>query len=430
MLVSGVGPDGVDALLAALACDSSVIRLGTSPPAIHPLLAFYKFAVLLESPHLLQFLGASHLFYFSYTGFDGGPPPYNYVPEADPDNFILTASRARWVGQFWSLFTHHLQRQKPGVSFYAGRVPPWLSSELRQVLSSFSVYCFQDPRDVWLSAKRQVQPARGTKQVLDDCALARNIALEFLQNFENYFAERSRSNVSLIGAEELTQDPAALCRSMKNSAEINTVDDHDPNSIPAVQKLKSSLQGWKQNPVPNEVMSLLLSTVGDEMAWLRYETAMDSIDRSRTIRFDNRALNVSKFSIKQARLEPQDDFTLVHVRGRDCHLVLPFEPFEADAVKNIWVSVNTEVGEVCSIYWRSADKDFSEERVVYQRLSPNQHWTVLSFPVHKHPQWKGNIAELRLDLFNVITRGWLRRWRSPYPAHRGVGRIRWVKLVP
>jgi len=49
---------------------------------------------------------------------------------------------------------------------------------------------------------------------------------------------------------------------------------------------------------------------------------------------------------------------------------------------------------------------------------PRPHWEMLSFPVHTHPEWRGTITGLRLDLFN-----------SHLQPNRGSGRIRWVRLV-
>lgn len=427
LLVSGSHSCVVDAVFAVLGVNPEVISPRTSP-AVHPLLVLYKLAVLLESPHLLQFLSASHLFYFSYLGFDGDPPPYNYVPEADPDNFLVSASRRQWIRELWNVFRRKVRQQRPNSTFYAGRVAAWFPAELHEVMPSLSLYCFQDPRDVWHRAKAQLEKGR-TTPALDDAALGRGIALDFLQNFENYFAQRSKANVLLLRCEELAGDPSTPWRWLARTTENVTVPDHDFHSIPAIRELKFSEQQWEREPLPDPVISTFMSAISDEMAWLGYETASTTLANKRCIRFDKRELNLSTFRTRQARLEPQDDFTLVHVNGRDCQVVLPFESFPADEVRNIWVSLSTEVGEVCSIYWRSENTHFSEERVVYLRLTPNRHWTVLSFPMHTHPLWRGQIAELRLDLFNMITRGWLRRWRSPYPPHRGVGKIRWVKLV-
>jgi hypothetical protein len=49
---------------------------------------------------------------------------------------------------------------------------------------------------------------------------------------------------------------------------------------------------------------------------------------------------------------------------------------------------------------------------------PSPHWEMVSFPVHTHPEWRGTIIGLRLDLFN-----------GHFRYNAGTGKIRWVRLV-
>jgi hypothetical protein len=117
-------------------------------------------------------------------------------------------------------------------------------------------------------------------------------------------------------------------------------------------------------------------------------------------------------------LEKAADYAVVKVRGIDFWIILPFEPFDAERVKEVWVSARGDIGEVFSLYWHGPHSHFSEERTITVRYTPSSHWSVLSFPVNTHPQWRGTIRELRLDLFN-----------GNRPPHQGSGQVRWVRLV-
>lgn len=417
-----------------LAADPRVAYERAYPFAGHHLLFFYKFSTLLENPHLFHFLNSTHLFYLSYLGFDGEPPPYSYVPEINPENFISKDSRQLWIRNFWDSFSRNLQRDRPGSAFYAEIVPYWFSAELRQSRPCFTIYNFRDPRDVWISTKafiaRHKALAAG-KILQDDQELARRIALAYVRNFENYFADRLRSDVLLVRYEDLVDDPGLIAERVKQSFGVNA-------SLPTPQYLTTvatasdlphSVHRWRREAPPDQVTEFLVSNLGDAMHQLGYEVPQLAHPPKHFLYFGRDGLDASTIRTSDGTLEQQNDLTVAHVHGRDFRLILPCEPFEADSVKNIWASVSSDVGEVCSVYWRSRDGRFSEERVLYSRLNPSQHWSVICFPVHTHASWKGTIYELRLDLFNMVSRGWIRRWRARYPSSKGTGRIRWIKLV-
>ena len=99
-------------------------------------------------------------------------------------------------------------------------------------------------------------------------------------------------------------------------------------------------------------------------------------------------------------------------------MILPFETFEAGSAHEVWVSLNGAIGDVCSLYWRGPDETFSEERSIHLPFWPGMHWQVIRFRAADRPQWKGTIAGLRLDVFNIHHTG-----------ATGTGRIRWVRLM-
>src|SRR5574337_1090445 len=117
-------------------------------------------------------------------------------------------------------------------------------------------------------------------------------------------------------------------------------------------------------------------------------------------------------------LQPGAECAVAQVRGPDFHIFPPLETFEAAEVKEVWVSVSGEIGNMFSLYWRGPSTRFGENACINVPYTPSPHWTILTFAVHSHPEWKGVIKSLRLDLFNSHVR-----------PHTGMGRIRWIRLV-
>jgi hypothetical protein len=433
ILLAGVERSGFTAILSALGADPRVAYRRAYPFANHSLLLCYKTAVLLENPHLLQFLHGVHLFNFHYLGFDGEPPPYNYVSEANPRNFLLHVSLQKWLGDLWRTLSRNPAQTQCNISFYAERVPYWFPAEFRQCSPCFTIYNFRDPRDVLISARALI--ARKTPgeprsiQPRDEQNIARRVVFKFLQTFENYRADKDRADTLLVRYEDLLRIPTetASCVRQKFGVEAGVPDSTYLATVATAPDLPSSLNRWQREALPAGTSELFISTLREEMINLGYEIKGDESRRS--LHLQRGKIDPSALSAKQGKIELHADCGEVHVQGRDFHLTLPFEPFDAEEIRFAWISVNTDVGEVCSVYWRSRENQFSEERVVYTRLTPSPHWTVLSFPLHEHPGWKGRIHELRLDLFNFVNRGLIRRWRAPYPPSKGTGRIRWVKLV-
>lgn len=86
----------------------------------------------------------------------------------------------------------------------------------------------------------------------------------------------------------------------------------------------------------------------------------------------------------------------MQVRGPDFHL--PVDPFEGAEVSGVWASLSSGVASIALLYWR--DTRFGESSVINLTYSPAPRREMLTFPVHKHPEWRGKITELRLDVFN------------------------------
>ncbi len=89
--------------------------------------------------------------------------------------------------------------------------------------------------------------------------------------------------------------------------------------------------------------------------------------------------------------------------GLDCWFALPLEPFDAQSVQGIWVSLLCQTGADCSLLWRARGERFSEDRSIRVRVRPDLHWQVLRFRVCTHALWRSKVTELRLDLGNGVS---------------------------
>jgi hypothetical protein len=118
-------------------------------------------------------------------------------------------------------------------------------------------------------------------------------------------------------------------------------------------------------------------------------------------------------------LIPGHEHATVKITGPDFHFVLPIDPFDAHTIHSLWISARATVGDHCSVYWRREGEYFSEDRTVYCRYHPGNHWRILRFDFAPHPNWTGRIIELRLDLFN-----------SSQGPITGICETTWYRFIP
>jgi hypothetical protein len=169
-----------------------------------------------------------------------------------------------------------------------------------------------------------------------------------------------------------------------------------------VKDVGLSVERWKREPIAPEIILVMERILHEELTALGYPlSGLDGNKPAQTISFAGGLTKISKLAhSSQGQLQQDGECTLVQVRGPDFHIYLPLEPFDAAEVKEVWVSLSGGVGSVASLYWRRRDTRFGESAAIHLAYTPAPHWDMLTFPVHTHPQWRGRITELRLDLFN------------------------------
>lgn len=427
ILLSGGGRTGSTAIMSMLGTDPRVAFDREYPFESRYLLYFVKLGMLLERPDLFQFIIPEQLFDYNYIGFGGPPPGPGY--RAPLNDSLPHSALADSVTELWTLFSQNVRLHKAQFQFHAEKAPAWLAPIVREFMPCYTIYNFRDPRDIFISAnafmkkRNYLSFARMAEDT--DVDHARHIALAFINTFENYYADRQRSDAMLlryedfaVNREKVAKDILQLCGiEVKLNSGFEFFSTHR-----TAKDLQHSVNRWKSDPIPEDVVLFLERSLEKEIIALNYPISRRQQDNPCcTISFARGGLDPSSLACSShGYFEEQDnsEAALVNIRGGDFWIILPVLPFEAERVKEIWVSVQGDIGEMFSLYFNGPGQDFAEQRCSSQRYTPSPHWTVLSFPVHRHPEWRGIISQLRLDLFNSLN-----------PDHQGRGRIRWVRLV-
>jgi hypothetical protein len=429
ILLAGGGRSGSTAIMSLLGSHSEVAIDRIFPYESRYLTLFAKFALLLQRPDFFEAFNEEQLMDLSYLGFGGHRPSTARPDRAVREQSIPREDARNWLRDLWRKFSSDVRRQQPGKRAYAEKAPIWLAPLVRDHLRCFTLYNVRDPRDIFISANAFIKKrnAMGFCRTAEDSDSdhARHLALAFATAYENYRADRDRGDVFLVRYEDFVLNRAAIagkiCRFAGLSPATSVVGDDesqlDRHRTAADQE--RSVERWRTEPIPEEVVRLFEQTLAEEMTALQYPVSLGH-QPCRTIRFTERTLGLNPL-IRISRhgyLKSGAEHALARIFGPDFHIYLPVDAFCADEVKEIWVCVQGDIGNHLSLYWRGRDTRFREEASIHIRYTPSPAWAIVSFRVHQHAAWKGEICKLRLDLFNNHTR-----------PHRGIGRLRWVRFV-
>lgn len=418
--------------MSLLASDPQVVLDREFPYESRYLTLFVKFSVLLQHPNFFCFFNEEQLFDPNYLGFGGYRPGTEDVSPERRASYLPRENAGSWARAMWEKFNADIAQRQPQARFYAEKAPLWLAPHVRQLFPCLTLYNVRDPRDIFISAnafmkKRQTLSfARAAGDT--DRDHARRLALAFANCFANYDADRSRSDVLLVTYEELVQARAAVVERIRVltglslTAALREVDSPEVEAHATAPDRQASVARWRSEPISEDVVRFLEQTLNEEMTALGYPLSLSTRDSAfPRIGFgrENQGIlgpfgNLSRYGY----LESKPEHAIAHVRGHDFHINVPLQPFSAHEVKEIWACVQGDIGNHCSLYWRQRDTRFSEQACIHVPHAPSPVWLIVPFRVAQHPEWKGEITKLRLDLFNNCTQ-----------PHRGIGRIRWVQLV-
>jgi hypothetical protein len=328
-----------------------------------------------------------------------------------------------WLPIFWELFSSNTKAVDPYAEFYAEKAPVWLTPMVRSVLPCFVINLFRDPRDVYLSSnafmKKRSYHGFNRKREDTDIDHARSLGLELLNYFENFVENGALGHGSfLLRYEDLILDPQQFLAWLRRIGLLPAFDrsfeeigDHQTSST-----LASSVRRWQREYISPEVTDFLERHLGREMTTLGYPVQAVALCPSIEFRTEQPFPQLSNPA--HGTIAMTENAMTVYIEGNDFGLFIPSGPINAKDANEIWVSATADVGDHCSLYWRAADSDFSEECSIHVGFVPGCHWRILRFRTCQHPLWKGKIQQLRVDLFN-----------STSPEVRGTGQVRWARFI-
>ena len=256
---------------------------------------------------------------------------------------------------------------------------------------------------------------------------ARNLAHEYLGFFENYRADCQRSDTLLIKYRELVEDPCGLSERLNGLLGTSVSQSGDPTEFLKGHRtsasLAQSLDRWQKERLSPKVAAFLEQHLREPMTVLGCEFAQSQSDGVLGCDFTQLAgqkLPIPATVASQGSLSAAgNDGLQLTVTGDDLNFLVPgIKPFAATDINEVWMCLAGDVGDHCSIYWRNPRGGFSEEQSMHVSHNGGTHWRVVRFLVGKHPQWKGQIAELRVDPLN-----------GERPATPRTGHLRWLRLV-
>ena len=425
IFVAGQGRCGTTAVMSLLATDSRVAVDRVYPFENRYLTYLANMALLTERQEPENQLSPTELYEFGDSRF--GAPPWDFRA-ANGGPAIGLPSVSDFLPTLWKMFSDRVDQKVPGALFYAEKAPPWMPSLVRQRLRPFTIWLFRDPRDVFLSAnafmRKNHQYGFGRLPGDADLDYARHVTLGFLTYFENYFMDRRRDDCILVRYEDMVQRKQELPARLEQHLSLKLTWDAAlawQERHQTAPDIEHSVKRWRTEPLADDLIRFFDRHVNFEMNHLGYPAGSRSQRRLPSLEFRRGAIDLTRLvHSNDGRLEVEEEHTDVTIRGEDFWIQLPVEPFDAAAVCEIWVSAQPAVGEVCSLYWRGANNEFSEERCCHLSYRPAKHWHVFRFEVSKHPLWNGTITGLRLDLFNSS---------GSCPAATEHGSIRWIRLV-
>jgi len=246
-----------------------------------------------------------------------------------------------------------------------------------------------------------------------------------LELHENYKLEQDTARGCLIRYEDLVSDPETALQALSRATGIQ------PAYFPSYENyllhctspdVAGSMGRWKREGLEADVRRCLEWLLADTMIDLGYE-----LESTET--YGQSSLNFHGSSESRAPLDAAaDGFTTnltvrgahVQVTGPCFHVHLPFDPFDAAEVSELWVCISAGLGSFGAVYWRDRTGTFDDGRCVQVFYDSADQYTILRFKLKEHPRWSGRIHQLQLNLFNG--QGWDRSGKTGY--------IRWIRLLP
>ena len=430
IMLCGQGRSGTTGLMKLFTSSGLVFCDKDYPYEKRYLTYFVKLAELLARDEPSDPFDESNLLNFNDCAFGRFPWAYS---EAYRDS-RWPPDRSDWLRTFWSGFAQLAMVSHPAARYYIEKTPAWLPGLVRTAIPSDTVYLFRDLRDVYLSS--QVWGRTGAEYLRWQSEgklteLAEMISYEFMQNYENYLADRQAGQAFLIRYEDSISGASDMVARIEERFGLRVDLESSRRgwaSHATSSSLTTSVGRWQKEGIDGGVHHAFLACVGRELQDLGY-TVEPLPAPAFEFRFACECMPGAEFEeSSDGHLHLERDQARVVVHDSRYWFSLPVNGFDAESVDHVWISVAKGPGNVCSLYWRRAGEPFSEGACFHVEHQPSESWRVLDFPLNRHPEWHGRIEELRLNLFNHYQNGFERRL-SFRTECRGTGYLRWLRAI-
>ena len=415
VLLCGYGRSGTTALMALLSTAPGIAFNREYPFEDRWLTYLAKFSLLTGRPGPSRHLDAVQLTDYADDHF--GPVPWWTPGPSDRTSLMLSSSRC--FHALWQEFSASARAADERLTHYGEKVPDWLPAAIRDEMPCRVIGLVRDPRDVFLSARAFVQ-ARGAvgfgmEPGTTEAEDARNTAHKLLGYYENTREVEPRGDTIMIRYEDLARTPTACADRIGAFLGV----DLDPAAAPAAYldshrtsaDVEASIGRWRREPLSNCVRASLETHLRQLLIDYRYDLTDVAGTPSEVVPDPQMPCS------PDGKLRVSNGRTFVTVTGGDFSVELPPNSLPAKSDDEIWICLQGDTGDHCSVYWRGAHEPFVEERSLHIPFRSGRHWQILRMRVGQHPLWRGTIAQVRVDLLNgVVVSG------------RG-GEIRWVRYV-
>lgn len=402
ILAAGIGRGGTTLLM---------LQLGRDPRCLFD--RTYAF----ETLWLSYFVKFAHM--LDRTDVAGLDPPGKVTDFNNPSLGILQVPNARAAEDLtirkedvflslWSSVSQASREHHPGALFYAEKVRVWVPAFVRELMPSYTVYLLRDPRDIVVSqlAFMRKQPAASFGPHASDTARALATSARYIELVENY-KQHPRDTCCIVRYEDLVNGPENPLPELQKATGWRPIErlimDHYERHRSS-QSTTESAQRWKRDGLPLEIRTVFETALGGLLGEFGYEfEGIGSPAPPLSLVFEE------KGAVKRLSdiYHDHGDFTgcdergaMLALRGNRFHFDVPLDAEPARRIREIWICLSGGINGHCALSWRGPTEQFSSDRTCRMPYTAGNHVSVLRFPVHEHPAWRGDACGLRLAPFN------------------------------
>lgn len=414
ILLAAKGRSGTTALMALLGTDPRVAFDRVYPYENRYLTWLAKAAQVVGRPVNEEVVTARQLFDLADDRL--GPMPRSMEKPA-----ALMPSVHEWLQELWRSFTNTVRRREPEAIHYAEKAPHWLGPLLREIMPVRVIHLVRDPRDVLLSARRFVEttgvPQFGLTPQMSAAEQTRETAIRWMTYAECERADSDRKDALVVRYEDWINQPQDMAERIGqflsvqldlNSAELRR--DHSRHSTSG--QLDASVNRWQRESLRPAENKRMVSALADHLDRYGYQRS-NEISQCPTIVPDPAWAHSS-----DGEWSATPDGVTVKILGGDAWIEFPCDLFNAKTIAEVWLCLLGETGDHCSVYWRPSNEPFVEPRCMHVPFLPGPHWQIARVPVGKHPEWRGTIGQMRVDICNGNI------------ASGKTCKLRWIRYVP